>query len=157
MPDEYQADRERTGETMELETKEFLGAMGETIERLNAAAAMLERTAAYLEQREASMTGHVQKIVAAVEQGGEISQREMELERKLSQAEQRIAELTAQEAKGASVRKTLPASTTQLLAKQGITSLESVDAGALDAALTGLSLEQRIAVKSQLLRAGALA
>jgi hypothetical protein len=29
-----------------------------------------------------------------------------------------------------------------------------MEAGALDAALTGLSLEQRIAVKSQLLRAG---
>jgi hypothetical protein len=142
---------------MELDTKEFLGAMGETVERLNAAAAMLERTAAYLEQREASMTGQVQKIVAAVEQGGDVSQREMELERKLAQAERRIAELSAQESKAATVRKTLPAATTQLLAKQGITALESIEAGALDAALTGLSLEQRIAVKAQLLRAGALA
>jgi hypothetical protein len=142
---------------MELETKEFLGAMSDTMERLNAAAVLLERTAAHLEQREASMAGDVQKIVAAVEQGAEISQREMELERKLAQAEQKIAELSAQESKGASVRKTLPAATTQLLAKQGITALESIEAGALDAALTGLSLEQRIAVKAQLFRAGALA
>jgi hypothetical protein len=142
---------------MELETTEFLGAMGETMERLNAAAAILERAAAGLEQREAAMKGDVQKIVAAVEQGGEFSQREMELERKLALAEQRIAELSAQESKSASVRKTVPTATTQLLAKQGITTLESIEAGALDAALTGLSLEQRIAVKSQLLRAGALA
>jgi hypothetical protein len=141
---------------MELDAREFLGAMGETIERLNAAAAMLERTAAGLEQREAAMTGEVRKILGAVEQGAEVSHREMELERKLAQAEQRIAELSAQETRGASVRKTLPAATTQLLAKQGITSLESIEAGALNAALTGLSLEQRIAVKSQLLRAGAL-
>ena len=55
-----------------------------------------------------------------------------------------------------SARKTLPAATTQLLAKQGISMLDSVEAGALDAALTGLSLEQRIAVKAQLLRAGLL-
>jgi len=55
------------------------------------------------------------------------------------------------------VRKTLPASTAHLLAKGGITTLESIEAGALDAALIGLSLEQRIAVKAQLMRAGALA
>jgi hypothetical protein len=149
---------------MELDAKEFLGAMGETMERLSAAAAMLERTAASLEQREAMMTGDIRKMVAAVEPGAESSLREMEptsreadLARRLAQAEQRIAELSAQEGKAASVRKTLPASTTQLLAKQGITALDSIEAGALDAALTGLSLEQRIAVKAQLLRAGALA
>jgi hypothetical protein len=49
---------------------------------------------------------------------------------------------------------------TTLLAKQGVTldSLEpgSLQAGSLDAALSSLSLEQRIAVKSQLLRAGLL-
>jgi hypothetical protein len=141
---------------MELETKDFSGAMSETMDRLNAAAVLLERTAAHLEQREASMAGDVQKIVAAVEQGAEVSQREMELERKLAQAEQKIAELSAQESKAVSIRKTLPAGTTQLLAKQGITALESIEAGALDAALIGLSLEQRIAVKAQLQRAGAL-
>jgi hypothetical protein len=146
---------------MELDAKEFLGVIGETMERLSAAAAMLERTAVCLEQREAAISGDIRKIVAAVEPGTEsgahISHREMELERRLAQAEQRIAELSAQEGRAASVRKTLPASTTQLLAKQGITELGSIEAGALDAALVGLSLEQRIAVKAQLLRAGALA
>ena len=142
---------------MELDAKEFVGAMSETVARLNVAAAMLERTAACMEQREASMTGDVQKIVAAVEQNTEVSQREMELERKLAQAEQQITEMRAEGSKAASVRKTVPATTTQLLAKQGITALESIEAGALDAALTGLSLEQRIAVKAQLMRAGALA
>ncbi|HZD48529.1 MAG TPA: hypothetical protein VE178_07270 [Silvibacterium sp.] len=127
-------------------------------EKLNAAVSLLERTAASLEQREALVSGDVQKIVAAVEQGAEISGREFELERKLAVAEQQIAELRAQATKtAASVRKTLPASTTQLLAKGGITSLESIEAGALDAALAGLSLEQRIAVKAQLIRTGVLA
>ncbi|HTY85697.1 MAG TPA: hypothetical protein VMB19_15860 [Silvibacterium sp.] len=127
-------------------------------DKLNAAVSLLERMAASLEQREALMSGDVQKIVAAVEQGAEVSQRELELERKLAAAEQLIAELRAQGSTAAqSVRKTLPATTTQLLAKGGITSLESIEAGALDAALTGLSLEQRIAVKAQLIRAGAIA
>ncbi len=134
---------------MEIETKETLEA---SVEKLNAAASLLERMAAHLEQRAA---GDVEKIVAEVD-GSTVSEREMELERRLAQAEQQIAELRAQESKGSSVRKTVPATTAQLLAKQGITSLESLEAGALDAALTGLSLEQRIAVKSQLLRAGIL-
>ena len=138
---------------MEIETNEMLHA---GVERMNAAANALERLVVYLEQREAAATGEVRKIVAEVERGGGYSERELELERRLAQAEQQIAELRAQESKAASVRKTLPATTTQLLAKQGITSLDSIEAGALDAALTGLSLEQRIAVKAQLLRAGAL-
>ena len=142
---------------MQIEANQVEGAMSEGIEKLSAAVSLLERAIASLEQRDAAMTGDVQRIVAAVEQGAEISQRELELERKLAAAEQQIAELSAQGTKPAAARKTLPASTTQLLAKGGITSLESIEAGALDAALTGLSLEQRIAVKAQLMRAGALA
>jgi hypothetical protein len=131
---------------------------GNICDKLNATVSLLERMAASLEQREALMSGDVQKIVAAVEQGAEVSQRELELERKLAAAEQQIADLRAQGSKAAaSARKTLPTATTQLLAKGGITSLESIEAGALDAALTGLSLEQRIAVKAQLIRAGAIA
>jgi hypothetical protein len=52
-------------------------------------------------------------------------------------------------------RKTLPTAMTTLLAKQGVT-VDTVEAGALDQALTPLSVEQRIAVKAQLLRSGLL-
>ncbi|MGA8109894.1 MAG: hypothetical protein WB974_10685 [Acidobacteriaceae bacterium] len=132
--------------------------------RLEAATAALERAAALLEERESERSGELRKIVAAVE-----TSREQELAKKLEAAEQQIAELRAQieaqpetrsEAQRGmqqpSARKTIPASTAQFLAKQGISSLESLEAGALDAALDGLSLEQRIAVKAQLLRAGVL-
>ncbi len=54
------------------------------------------------------------------------------------------------------LRRTFPASTSEMLAKHGIAD-GPVDVRTLDAALAGLSLEQRIAVKSQLLRAGAIA
>jgi hypothetical protein len=58
-------------------------------------------------------------------------------------------------------RKTVPPQVMTLLAKSGV-SLESIDAGGafavgvLDRALEGLPVEQRMAVKSQLARAGAL-
>lgn len=54
------------------------------------------------------------------------------------------------------LRRTMPAATSEMLAKHGIGE-GPVDVRTLDAALNGLSLEQRIAVKSQLLRAGAIA
>jgi len=42
-----------------------------------------------------------------------------------------------------------------MLAKQGVT-VDPMEAGAVDAALVSLSVEQRIAVKAQLMRAGLL-
>ena len=134
-----------------------MGILTESLDRLSAAAALLERTVASLEERHSVISGEVQRVVAAVE--SEPSRREADLERKLRAAEQQIAELRAGSepgVRGAAVRKTLPATAAHMLAKQGITTFDQIEAGALDAALTGLSLEQRIAVKSQLMRAGAL-
>ena len=150
---------------MESQTGEQLGTLSAGLEkleaRLEAAASLFERTLAVLEERHSTMTGEVQKIVAAVEHNQPTS-RESELEQKLEAAEQQIAALQAQMETQRTVadtkpaRRTVPAATAQFLTKQGISTLDSVEAGALDAALTGLSLEQRIAVKAQLLRAGVL-
>lgn len=147
---------------MESQAGEIMSALSTSLERMEArmeaASAVFERAAALLEERESAMSGEVRKIVAAVE-----TSREQELQKKLDAAEKQIAELRAQmearpeskpEAPAAPQRRTVPAATAQFLAKQGIASLESLEAGALDAALTGLSLEQRLAVKAQLLRAG---
>jgi hypothetical protein len=131
------------------------GTTTEATERLQAAAERLEKTAAWLEERQTAMTGDVARIVATVDASSEARQRE--LERKLEDAEQQIAELKAQAVATVGGRKTLPVATMQLLAKQGIGTVEGLEAGSLDAALTGLSLEQRIAVKAQLIRTGALA
>jgi hypothetical protein len=130
------------------------GAAMEAIERLQATAERLEKTAAWWEERQAAMTGDVAKIVATVDATADMRQRE--LERKLEEAQQQIAELKAQAAATSSGRKTIPMSTMQLLAKQGIGSVDGLEAGSLDAALTGLTLEQRVTVKAQLIRAGAL-
>jgi hypothetical protein len=139
---------------MEMEATN-LGSLGDSVERLSAAASLLERTLAWLEAREAAISGEVQRVVA-VEQAGEPAQTQAELENKLRAAEEEIAELRAQAAKPAAGRKTLASDETRLLAKHGLAGLEQIEAGTLDAALAGLSLEQRIAVKTQLMRAGAL-
>jgi hypothetical protein len=98
----------------------------------------------------AEADSQVGRIVATVE-----TQRETELERELEEAKTRIAELIAASASPQAGRKTLPASTASMLTKQGV-AVESLEAGALDGALASLSVEQRIAVKSELLRSGFL-
>jgi hypothetical protein len=125
----------------------------EMVERLEAAAASLEKTLGQLEEREGILSGEVDRISATIEQG----RREAELAEKLAAAERELAAIKAS-APGAwsTLRRTMPAATAEMLAKQGIGE-GPVDVRTLDAALSGLSLEQRIAVKAQLLRAGAIA
>ena len=118
------------------------------VTRMDAAA---ERGAALAAGVAASAEEGVGRIVATVE-----SAREAELERKLAAAEARIAELTASaSATAAGGRKTLSAGMTAMLSKQGV-AVDGLEAGAMDAALGSLSIEQRIAVKSELMRAGLL-
>jgi ATP-dependent Lon protease len=121
-------------------------------ERLEAATTLLERTLNWLEERQGALSGEVEKISATVEQ----SRRETELAEKLAAVERELAEVKAAANTVNPLRRTMPATTAEMLAKHGIGE-GPVDVHALDAALSGLSLEQRIAVKTQLLRAGAVA
>jgi len=117
--------------------------MVELVERLSALESVVEQMSARQESLAVEAQENVGRIVATVE-----SAREVELERKLAEAEARIAELSAAGVHG---RKTAVAG--RMFAKDGGVE-ERVGAGVLDAALTGLSVEQRIAVKSALLRSG---
>ncbi len=131
-----------------------------TMERLSAAAALLEHAVEQMglkqvAQLSAEAEASIERIVATAE-----AKREAELERKLEFVEAQLETLRASRAPVESGRRTLPASMATLLAKQGV-ALESVEAGgfdpaALDKALGSLSIEQRIAVKAQLLRSGAI-
>ena len=106
---------------MEMEVKDELSVQ---VERLAAAAAMLEEAAARVSAVEVS---------AAAE-------RTHELEEKLREAEATIATLRASGRRaGALVGKDAPEA-----------------AGSVDAALISLPVEQRIAVKAQLMRSGLL-
>jgi hypothetical protein len=123
-------------------------------ERLEAATAHLERTLSWIEERQSALAGDVERISATVEAG----RREAELAEKLAATERELAELKAAggQTELNTLRRTVPAATSEMLAKHGIGE-SPVDVRTLDTALAGLSLEQRIAVKSQLLRAGAIA
>ena len=136
---------------MEIEMKDELGS---TVERLAAAAGLLEQAVERLAQRQNDFAldaeASIGRIVATVE-----GRREAELEEKLAAAEAQIAELKAAASVLTHGRKTLPVAMVNLLAKQGVT-VDSMEAGAVDAALVSLSVEQRIAVKAQLMRAGLL-
>lgn len=122
-------------------------------ERLETVTTLLERALNQLAERHSAISGEVEKISATVEQ----SRRETELTEKLAVAEREIAGLKAAGTQNVlnPLRKTMPAVTSDMLAKRGIGD-GPVDVRTLDAALAGLSLEQRIAVKTQLLRAGAI-
>ena len=136
---------------MEIEMKDELGS---TVERLAAAAELLEQAVERLAQRQNDFAlnaeASIGRIVATVE-----GRREAELEEKLAAAEAQIAELKAAASVVTHGRKTLPVAMVNLLAKQGVT-MDSMEAGGVDAALVSLSIEQRIAVKAQLMRAGLL-
>lgn len=139
--------------------QEIWNRLSRSAEQLAAAATAIEASAERLENCGQAPSGEVQRITAAIESNFESTRREMELARKLAETEQALAALQAsgarEEAKIA-VRKTLPAATVQLLAKQGLDAVDGINLQALDAALAGMSIEQRIAVKSQLMRTGAL-
>ncbi len=145
---------------MEMEMKDDLGVseLGTTVERLAAAAGLLEQAVERLVQRQSLFVDDAEasigRIVATAEQ-----RRESELERKLAAAEAEIAELRAASVSVPAVvthgRKTIPSAMVNLLAKQGV-AVDSMEAGALDSALGSLSMEQRFAVKAQLMRSGLL-
>jgi len=136
---------------MEMERETGAG-LEVTVERLAAAAAALEQAMQRLSQRQQESETTIGRISATVEAA---------LEERLAAAEAKIVQLEAEAAakhapeEVTNGRKTMPAAMVNMLAKQGVT-VDSLDAGALDTALGSLSIEQRIAVKAQLMRAGVL-
>jgi hypothetical protein len=140
--DDHKKDEDRM---MDVEIKDELGAF---VQRLAAAAGLLEQAVEKLAARQSDAEASIGRISATVE---------ADIEARLVAAEARIAELAASGSYVATTvthgRKTLPVSMVNLLAKQGVT-VDSMEAGALDAALVSLSVEQRIAVKAQLMRVG---
>ena len=135
-------------------------ALEDAAERLNAAAVKLESVIAGIEEQHLHACGDVHRIVATADGafGDERDTLRLELERKLNAAEQMIASLQAQIGSAAipASRRTTVASPVQMFSKTSLENAGVLEAGGLDAALSGLSLEQRIAVKAKMARAGML-
>jgi chromosome segregation ATPase len=114
-----------------------------TAERLANAAESLDRVLGRLDAQQEALNTKVDRIGAGARQ----------LQERMSELEKSNADLKAQAARMA--RKTLPPMVSAILAKaSGETGGEKIDKGVLDKTLQTLSVEHRIAVKSELARAG---
>ena len=133
-----------------------------TAERLANAAESLDRVLGRLDAQQESLNAKVDRIVASVDErvsyeaashangSGEGTR---QLQERVSELEKSNADLKAQAARA--VRKTLPPMVTSILAKSGDEGNgERLDKAVLDKTLQTLSVEQRIAVKAELARAG---
>ena len=109
-----------------------------------------------LDSQFASMHAKLDRIVAAVDDGDlqASAQVDLALRSKVAQLEKTNQDLKAQSATAR--RKTLSPMVSALLAKEGVGGETVVEAPIIEKALAGLSIEQRIAVKAELARAGIL-
>jgi ABC-type transporter Mla subunit MlaD len=133
--------------------KEVMEQLAATAERLATAAETLDRVLGKLDAQQEALNAKVDRIVAAVEDGHDEAEGESDprLRERVAELERTNAELKAQAARMA--RKTLPPLVSALLSKGGEVG-ERLDGPALDKALQTLSVEQRIAVKAEMARAG---
>jgi anti-sigma28 factor (negative regulator of flagellin synthesis) len=115
--------------------EETVQQMNESAKKLADAAVALQQTLAQISAQQEEINAKVARIVAAIEDGTLAVQAE---------APARVVVAAA--------RKTLSPMVTAILAKSGIE--DDKDTVALDKALSTLSPEQRIAVKSEMARAG---
>ncbi|HTZ96999.1 MAG TPA: hypothetical protein VMB18_11415 [Terriglobales bacterium] len=128
-----------------------------TAERLANAAETLDRVLEKLDGQQEALNAKVDRIVAAVEErphGGDAHEldRTSKLEQRIAELEKTNNDLKAQAARMA--RKTLSPLVTALLAKNSNELGDRVDPSVLDKTLQSLSVEQRIAVKAEMARAG---
>ncbi len=105
----------------------------------------------------ASLHAKIDRIVAAVDEGDlqAASPNDTSLRIKLAELEKANHDLKAQS--DTARRKTLSPMVSALIAKEGVEGDALIEAPIVEKALAGLSIEQRIAVKAELARAGILA
>jgi hypothetical protein len=151
------------GETMNDKILKTLETLAQASQAAAAEMAGLRTAIEALQSTQNTMALSFERTVAAHAVPASLETRVDELTRAGEELRRQNAALRAQaEAFSAQVtRKTIPAQLLTLLAKSGVsadalTAGGRMDAGALDRALEGLPVEQRIAVKSQLARAGAI-
>ncbi len=138
-----------------MEHTELIDQLAAAAERLAAAAETLDRVLGKLDAQQESLNAKVDRIVAAVEEREVHTDADPEASHQL---EQRVAELekanTNLKAQAARLtRKTLSPFVSALLAKSGAEG-ERIESSAIDKTLQALSVEQRIAVKAEMARAG---
>jgi len=134
--------------------EEMMQQLMATAERLATAAESLDRVMGRLDAQHEALNAKVDRIVASVEES--VSEEEPgsaaeQLQERVAELEKSNADLKAQATRMA--RKTLSPTVSAILAKSE-ESGEKMDKAVLDKTLQSLSVEQRIAVKAELARAG---
>ena len=137
-----------------MEQSETLDQLAAAANRLANAAETLDRVLGKLDAQHEAMNAKVDRIVAAIEERGMDVDAggSRELERRVAELEKVNSDLKAQAAR--LTRKTLSPFVSALLAKDNPEPGDKLEAGALDKTLQTLSVEQRIAVKAEMARAG---
>ena len=140
-------------------SEEMTQQMMAAAERLATAAEALDRVLGRIDAQQEALNAKVDRIVAAVEEQtvstNEVaaeSQEGTSLQERVAELEKANSDLKAQATRLA--RKTLPAGVSALLAKFDGENGEAFDAVMIDKTLQPLSVEQRIAVKAEMARAG---
>ena len=124
-------------------------------DRLAQATQSLADALANLDSQFAAVHAKIDRIVAAVDEGElQASAQTSAVHTKLAELEKANHDLKAQSA--VARRKTLSPVVTALLAKDGVEGDALIETPIVEKALAGLSVEQRIAVKAELARAGIL-
>lgn len=138
--------------------EEMTQQLAATAERLANAAEALDRVLGRLDSQQEALNAKVDRIVAAVEErmdsGGHHAEDNHDthtLQQRVTELEKTNNDLKAQAARLA--RKTLPPLVTALLSKN-VEAGERLEAAALDKTLQSLTVDQRIAVKAEMARAG---
>jgi hypothetical protein len=129
-----------------------------TAERMAAAAEAMQSAVARIEAQNGELARKVERIVAEVQDSPRRHGDPEENKRSLDSAAKAASlGMTPQMTVPAAGRKTIDPVIGVLLAKSGVSVDQTIEAAALDASLATLPVEQRIAVKSQLARAGLIA
>ena len=135
--------------------EEMMQQLMATAERLARAAESLDRVLGRIDAQQEALNAKVDRIVAAVDERAAFEPEDSEATRHLrgrvAELEKSNTDLKAQTAR--MVRKTLPPMVSAILAK-GEIGEGKIEKGVLDKTLQSLSVEQRIAVKAELARAG---
>jgi hypothetical protein len=128
--------------------------MDECAAQLGSAAQALERVIGKLEAQYEAINQKIDRIIATVEKP--VSEKSAESEIAAS-AQLTKLEKENRELRQRAGRKTLVPLVGALLAKSGVGESTQIDSGTLEKALGALTIEQRIAVKAELARAGIIA
>jgi predicted RNase H-like nuclease (RuvC/YqgF family) len=138
--------------------EEMMQQMVAAAERLATAAETLDRVLGKLDGQQEMLNSKVDRIVAAIEENISVNgeRREAEegdeaLQKRVSELEKSNEDLKAQASR--MIRKTMSPVVAALIGKNEIEG-ERLDPAVLNKTLAALSVEQRIAVKSELARAG---